>query len=289
MKHTLFLLIIGTLILTSCKEKQTEERPQLMVTIEPIRYFTEAITGNQYKVNSMVPQGVSPETYDPTPQQLLELSNSKALFYTGYLGFEQAWMKRLQENAPNTRFFNLSDRIQLMQETTAHHGHTHPGGIEPHIWNSPQNALVLIENICRALCDLDSTNATSYRANLEMEREKIEETDRQIKEILSGPTRSKAFMIYHPTLSYFAKEYNLTQLSIENEGKEPSPRHLKNLIETAKEMGVKVIFIQPEFDKRNATLIAKEIGAKLIPINPLSYDWHQELIRIAQALNPSLK
>lgn len=289
MKPLFFIFVISTLMLISCKVKNPEDKTLLTVTIEPIRYFTEVLAGDKYTVNSMVPRGVSPETYDPTPQQLLDLSNSQALFYTGYLGFEQSWMKRLQENAPDTRFFNLSEQVQLMQDTESHSGHTHSGGIEPHIWSSPQNAQVLITNIYRALCHLDSTNTAYYQANYELEKQKIVETDKQIRELLSRPTSSKAFMIYHPTLSYFAKAYGLTQLSIEDEGKEPSPYHLKNLIETAKEKEVKVIFIQPEFDKRNATLIAQETGAKLISINPLSYDWHQELIRIAEALNQPLR
>lgn len=285
MKRLFFIWMMALLALSSCKTKSTEERAQIMVTIQPLQYFAEAIAGDRYQIHCMVPQGVSPETYDPTPQQLMDLSNSQALFYTGYLGFEQLWMQRLQENAPDTRFFKLSDRMQLIKETETHSGHAHVGGVEPHIWSSPRNALILVENIYRALCDLDSINSTYYQSNLELERQKIEETDKQIKSILSQPNRSKAFMIYHPTLSYFAQEYGLTQLSIEEEGKEPSPGHLKELIETAREKKVKVIFIQPEFDKRNATVIAKEIGAELISINPLSYVWHQELIRIAKALN----
>ncbi len=91
-------------------------------------------------------------------------------------------------------------------------------------------------------------------------------------------------MIYHPALSYFARDYGLHQISIEAGGKEPSPSQLKELMQTCKKEGVRVIFVQEEFDKSNAELIAKETGTKIVRINPLSYDWKGEMIRIAQAL-----
>ena len=281
--HIIFI-VLSLLICSSCAEKPKEDKQQLTVTIEPIKYFTEALVGDKYTVNVMVPNGTSPETYDPTPQQLVRLSKSKALFYTGYLGFEQLWMERLQENAPETTFYNLSKGIPLIQEEKEHEGHTHKGGIEPHIWNSPNNALVILKNIYMGLIDIDPENKDFYKENYELEKQKIASTSQHIASILNESDQSKAFMIYHPALSYFAQEYGLIQLSIEEGGKEPSPFHLKELIKTAKENNVKVIFIQPEFDQKNAAIIAKEIGAILVPINPLSYNWHEEIIHIAEAL-----
>ena len=279
-------LFTSLLLLGACSSTKKEEIERITVTIEPIRYFTEVLVGDLYEVSCMVPKGASPETYDPTPQQLIDLTHSQALFYTGYLGFEQLWIDRLQSNAPETRFFNLSKQIDLIHEGgMEHHGHQHLGGIEPHLWNSPKNALVLIENIYNALCSLDSTHIEHYKLNYEKEKQRIIETDQKIKSILSQPGTSKSFMIYHPALTYFAQAYNLTQLSIEEEGKEPSPSQLKKLLDQATEYQVKIIFIQPEFDIKNAKMIANEIGAKIVPINPLSYNWHEEMINVAKALN----
>lgn len=279
-------LFTSLLLLGACSSTKKEEIERITVTIEPIRYFTEVLVGDLYEVSCMVPKGASPETYDPTPQQLIDLTHSQALFYTGYLGFEQLWIDRLQNNAPETRFFNLSKQIDLIHEGgMEHHGHQHLGGIEPHLWNSPKNALVLIENIYNALCSLDSTHIEHYKLNYEKEKQRIIETDQKIKSILSQPGTSKSFMIYHPALTYFAQAYNLTQLSIEEEGKEPSPSQLKKLLDQATEYQVKIIFIQPEFDVKNAKMIANEIGAKIVPINPLSYNWHEEMINVAKALN----
>lgn len=287
MNKIIFTLFTSLLLLgASCSSPQKKSATQITVTIEPIRYFTEVLVGDLYEVSCMVPKGASPETYDPTPQQLIDLTHSQALFYTGYLGFEQLWIDRLQNNAPETRFFNLSKQIDLIHEgVMEHHGHQHLGGIEPHLWNSPKNALVLIENIYNALCSLDSTHIEHYKLNYEKEKQRIIETDQKIKSILSQPGTSKSFMIYHPALTYFAQAYNLTQLSIEEEGKEPSPSQLKKLLDQATEYQVKIIFIQPEFDIKNAKMIANEIGAKIVPINPLSYNWHEEMINVAKALN----
>ncbi len=287
MNKIIFTLFTSLLLLgASCSSPQKKSATQITVTIEPIRYFTEVLVGDLYEVSCMVPKGASPETYDPTPQQLIDLTHSQALFYTGYLGFEQLWIDRLQSNAPETRFFNLSKQIDLIHEGgMEHHGHQHLGGIEPHLWNSPKNALVLIENIYNALCSLDSTHIEHYKLNYEKEKQRIIETDQKIKSILSQPGTSKSFMIYHPALTYFAQAYNLTQLSIEEEGKEPSPSQLKKLLDQATEYQVKIIFIQPEFDIKNAKMIANEIGAKIVPINPLSYNWHEEMINVAKALN----
>jgi zinc transport system substrate-binding protein len=91
-------------------------------------------------------------------------------------------------------------------------------------------------------------------------------------------------MIYHPALSYFARDYGLHQISIEEGGKEPSPAHLKEIIEVCKTEKVRIVFIQPEFDRRNAEVMAKETGTRIVPINPLSYNWEEEMIKIAKEL-----
>ena len=113
---------------------------------------------------------------------------------------------------------------------------------------------------------------------------RIEHTDSLISQMLSSPNADRAFMIYHPALSYFARDYNLHQIPIEAGGKEPSPTHLKNLINSCKKEKVRIIFVQPEFDRRNADLIAQQTGTRVVAINPLSYDWEEEMMNTARAL-----
>lgn len=262
-----------------------EEKPVITVTIEPQRYFTEAIAGDKFNVVCMVPKGASPEAYDPVPQQLVALSESKAYFRVGYIGFEQAWMDRLTDNAPHIRLFDTSRGIDLIFDHShaAAHG-TNARAVEPHIWTSATNARIIARNTLKALCTLDKANEAYYRARHDSLQARIQRTDSLIRERLARPGVSKAFMIYHPALSYFARDYGLKQISIEEDGKEPSPAHLKELIDLCRAEKAHVIFVQPEFDRRNAEIIAKQTGMRIVSINPLSYDWEAEMLNVAEEL-----
>ena len=282
MRNFIYIFII--FCLSACKPSaQSEQKPTITVTLEPLRYFTEAIAGDQYQVVSMVPKGSSPETYDPTPQQLVALNKSQAYFRIGHIGFEQTWMDRLASNSPQLKFYDTSEGIDLIRTSGHQHGdHYHAGGVEPHVWNSANNAIILAENIYQALCELDASHQSYYKERLDSLKQTIQQTDQTIRKLLQKADRT--FLIYHPALSYFARDYDLKQVSIEEEGKEPSPAQLKTLIETCRKENIHVIFVQQEFDIRNARLIADELGVTIIPINPLSYDWPTEMINVAKAL-----
>ena len=278
------ILILTLFICVACgNTTQKNEKPMLTVTLEPLRYFTEAIAGNQYQVISMVPKGSSPESYDPTPQQLIQLSKSQAYLRIGYIGFEQAWMKKLEANCPKMKVFDTSIGVDLIRGEGHWHGdHFHEGGVEPHTWNSTQNASIITDNICQALCELDTEHQAYYKHRTDSLKQIIAQTDQEIRTLLEKA--DSTFLIYHPALSYFARDYNLKQISIEENGKEPSPAQLKKLIETCRKENAHVIFVQEEFDIRNAQLIADELGVNVITINPLSYDWAEEMTRVAKAL-----
>lgn len=309
MKKIPFLLL-ALVLLAACngqkdnrKKEAKNEKPVITVSIEPLRYFTEAIVGDRFKVVSMVPKGVSPETYDPTPQQLIDLSHSKAYFRIGFIGFEQVWADKLSDNAPHLSFFNLSKGIDLIYDEAHAHQHEEPAsvpagaapkqtdhepkGVEPHIWNSTVNAQIIAGNIVKAMLTLDEGNDSLYMARYNELSRKIEYTDSLICAMLSNPKADRSFLIYHPALSYFARDYDLHQIAIEDGGKEPSPAHLQELIGAAKEEDIHVVFVQPEFDRRNAELIARQTGTQVVDINPLAYDWENEMLHIARALaNP---
>lgn len=282
MKKIIYILTL--LILSACTNTpQKKEKPIITVTIEPLRYFTKAIAGDNFQVISMVPKGSSPESYDPTPQQLVNLSQSQAYFRIGYIGFEQAWMDKLEANSPDMKVYDTSVGVDLIRGEGHWHGdHYHEGGVEPHIWNSTQNALIIAENIYKALCELNAAHQADYQKRLDALKETIRQTDKNVKAFLKNA--DKTFLIYHPALSYFARDYGLKQISMEEGGKEPSPAQLKALIETCRKEKIHTIFVQQEFDQRNAQLIANELGINIVSINPLSYNWAEEMVRVAKAL-----
>ena len=168
---TLFLLS-ACLLMAACTGRSSqasnddEAKPVITVTLEPQRYFTEAIAGDKFNIVSMVPEGSNPETYDPTPQQLVKLAKSKAYLTIGHIGFEQAWIKKLQANTPNLPFYDMSEGIDLIHEINGHtHGKEdkHAHGVEPHIWNSTRNAAILAENIYKVLCELDPASESYFQ------------------------------------------------------------------------------------------------------------------------------
>ena len=270
-------------LLLACSNKVQQENI-ITVTIEPQRYFAEQLVDSLFQIECMVPSGTSPETYDPAPAQMAKLARSKAYFCIGRIGFEEVWMDKLKQNYPQIHFFDNSKGVSLIESGHFHGDHFHAVGVDPHIWSSPKTARLIVQNMYSALIEIDAENKDFYAANLQKLLEKINTIDETITEILQNSSQ-KAFIIYHPALSYFARDYGLTQYSIETDGKEPSPEQLKSLIESAKEKGVKTVFVQQEFDKKNAELIAKETGCRLIIINPLSYEWGKEMLHIAQALS----
>ena len=283
-KRISFLMeLMALLLCMACGGKQTEESI-VTVTIEPQRFFAEKIAGDKFQIHCIVPSGQSPETYDPTPKQMVEVGNSVAYFQIGSLGFEQVWMQKIRENNPDLKIYDLSKGMSFIQEVVHHHHHhSHAHGVDPHIWSSIAGAKIIAQNMLEAFIQLDGEHADYYKSNYTALLKEINQTDTVIRQLLA-PLKERTFIIYHPTLTYFAKEFDLTQLCIEMDGKEPSPAILAQLIATAKEREVKVVFIQQEFDKKNAELIAKETDCRLEVINPLSYHWNEELIHIAKVL-----
>ena len=282
--------ILTALSLTGCSEKVADDHV-ITVTIEPQRYFAEQIAGDKYKINCVVPSGQSPETYDPTPKQMVEIGKSVAYLQIGDIGFEQVWMDKIRENNPELPVFNMSKGMKMLTEAESictgeeegHDHHHHAGGMDPHIWTCIEGAKTIAWNTLNALIQLDKDNTSYYWENYNVVYAEIEKTKLALQELLD-PLTYRTFIIYHPALTYFANEFNLTQLSIEMDGKEPTPAQLKTLVETARKDDVKIVFIQKEFDKKNAEIIAKETGCKLVSINPLDYQWHDEMIHIAKAL-----
>ena len=254
-------LLIVFLLLVACqpnkRKSETEKRPVLMVTIEPLRYFTEAIAGSRFTVESIVPRGSSPETYDPTPTQLLALADSRAYLRIGPIGFEQVWMDRLMANAPDLPVFNTSQGIDFILEDE---------GPEPHVWTSAVNARIIADNIATALCALDSTHTAEYLHRRDSLMTVIAHTDSFCHSLLSRPDADRTFLIYQEA------------------GKEPTPARLKALLDLCQKEKVNIIFVQPEFDRRNAELIARQTDTRIVPVNPLSYDWQDEITGVAKAL-----
>ena len=290
MKRFLYLIIL-CVILAGCKgtpQKQadsgkasgTEKQAvtvTVTVTISPYKYFVDQIAKGKVDVNVMVSNGNNPETYEPYAQQMMELSKSALYLKVGSIGFEQTWMKKLQDNATDMKVIDTSVGIKPAK--------TPGGNIDPHVWMSCSNARIIASNILKALCELEPKNKAFFEKNYQSLLNIIDKRDSTIKESFKkDPDLVRKFVIYHPILTYFARDYQLEQLAIEEEGREPSAAQLKSLIERARKEKIKFCLIQAEFANRNTTTFIKESHTKPMDINPLQGDWNRAMLEAALAV-----
>lgn len=288
MKRFLYLIIL-CVILAGCKgtpQKQADsgkasrtEKPAVTVTvtISPYKYFVDQIAKGKVDVNVMVSNGNNPETYEPYAQQMMELSKSALYLKVGSIGFEQTWMKKLQDNAPDMKVIDTSVGIKPAK--------TPGGNIDPHVWMSCKNARIIASNMLKALCELEPKHKTFFEKNYQSLLSIIDKRDSTIKESFKeNPDLVRKFVIYHPILTYFARDYQLEQLAIEEEGREPSASQLKSLIERARKEKIKFCLIQAEFANRNTTTFIKESYTKPMDINPLQGDWNRAMLEAALAV-----
>ena len=265
-RYVVLMVTAGTLF--SCSSAKNDNANKITVSIEPLRYLTEQIVGDRFEVVTMVPKGSSPETYEPTARQMTDLSESILYIKVGELGFERTWMPRLTSNAPHITVVNSSEGI------TSHIGD------DPHSWMSARNAIIMAHNIYEAVKRIDVKDSVFFRQRLDSLCNVIHATDKYIRQT-TAQAHCKSFIIYHPALTYFASDYGLEQLALEEHGREPSAAELEQIISTARAKGVKTMFIQREFANRNVDIITNAIGARKVEINPLGYDWNKEMRRIA--------
>lgn len=276
-KFPLLLLLIP--FFWGCKHEKLDNKPLISVSIEPLRNIVEHLAGDYYKVVTLTPVGASPETYEPTPKQLMDVSNSKLYFAIGTLGFEKQQLERMKETAPTLKIYTVSDGISLL--SVQHEGHG--DSTDPHIWMSPKNVVQMARNVCNALCQNDPEHTAVYKKKMADLERHADEVDRRIR-LMVSKVRYRNFLIYHPALAYFANEYGFRQLTIEQDGKEPSSEHLATIISEAKAAEVHIIFLQREFKGRSVKSFSEATGARVVIINPLAYRWDNEAIAIAKAL-----
>jgi zinc transport system substrate-binding protein len=285
MRKIFFLLI--TCFLISCRSSTTDSDNKIItVSIAPFKFFVEQIAGDDFKVNVMVPAGADPHIYEPFPEQINKLRKSVAYISNGYLGFEMTWLDRFYETNMAMKRLSLGDKIDPI---FADHriDKVHSEGADPHYWVSPRCALVIALSVKGLLCELNPEQMNTYENNYQLLVSKIREVDNKAREFFTGSTH-KSFMIYHPNLAYIARDYDLEEIPVEYEGKEPPPSRMRELIDRARKDNLKTIFVQKEYDTKNAKAIASEIGAKIILIDPLSENWQTSTVDIIDALQKSL-
>jgi zinc transport system substrate-binding protein len=236
---------------------------RISVSILPQAYFVERVAGLRARVHVMIPKGASPETYEPTPQQLVALSDSQFYVTVGAPGFpfEEKYLKTVLGQNRKIRIVNMSDGMTYREE-------------DPHVWTSPAAVMIAARNIERSLTAYDPSHGDEYRKNFQAFLADIDALDREIKRTLAGK-KGAAFMVYHPAWGYFADEYGLVQLAVEEEGKPVNAAHIRKMVDLARGKGIRAILVQKGFDTKSARAIARDIGGEVVETDPLERDWLQ--------------
>lgn len=258
-----------------------DDKLSVFVTILPQKYFVEQIGGETVKVSVLVQPGKSAETYEPTPRQMTEFSQAKLYISIG-MPFEEIWLPKLKANNPQMRFVDARENITLRKLETIHHHDDHEHGLfDPHIWLSPAFVEIMAKQIEKNLIELNPPNTQQYQQNKQQFIQKLKQLDQNIRILFKG-LKNKKFMVFHPAWGYFADAYQLQQIPIEMEGKEPSSKTLGLLIEKAKQEKISAIFVQQQINQRPAQSIAKAINAQVISVDPLAENYLENLFQVAQ-------
>ena len=275
---TIFLMMI-LLILGCSSNRENKGDKTIYVTITPLKAIIEEITCGDFDVEVIVPDGASPETYEPTARQLAQINESRLIFTTGLIDFEQSIVERIEDD---NKIINLSEGIELIEGSCSHHHGDHHHGIDPHIWTSPKALRAMVENAKEIIMDEFPDNE-EYAEAADRLIERIDALDRMCHERITA-SGVQAIMIYHPAYTYYARDYGIEQIAIEHDGKEPTPKQLTSLSDKGEAMGIKTIFHQPQYSADKVSAIAEEIDADIVQTDPLAEDIISEIERVTEII-----
>jgi len=228
---------------------------QAISSFNPLHEFSQIVGGEKIDVTLLVPVGVEPHDWEPTIKDVQQMHKSDFIIING-IGFEN-WVDNLIENNYQGTIVDTSKQIPI-KET------------DPHIWLNPVFAINQVGNIALAFSNSDPENGEYYMTNAAKYSEKLHSLDSKIRTDLTDCKRD--FIAFHDAFSYFADEYDLNQHTIvatTNSHGEVTAKTLENVISTARELNIKVIFSEESVNTKTSQIIANEIGGKVLVLSPL--------------------
>ena len=283
----LIALIVSIVSLSGCiSQKDAHSQVRVATTIIPLGEFVQAVGGDRVSVTVLVPPGADPHTFEPAPSQIQAVADADVYVENG-AGLE-SWMGSILQVNPHMLVIDTSKGISLLTGTG---GEDTAGGInaaDPHIWLTPRDAIIQVRNICDGLVQFDPSDKDYYINNRESFIKKLEDLDVYLNSTFAG-TKEKKFIVLHPAWTYFARDYGLTQIAIEAEEKEPGPRYLAEVVDTAKANNITTVFVEPQYNPKSAEVIANEINGKVISIDDLAPNYIDNLRSVGEKIAQSLR
>ena len=255
----IYIALLIAIVCGGCTSRRQADGEPLYVSILPLRSLVQGIVGDDFDIEVLVPPGASPETFEPTPRQFVGLNKARMVFNVGLIDFETTLLAKIEDQA---KVVNLSRGIELIAGTCSHgsHGHTHTHGIDPHVWTSPRALQKMAENAYEAIREA-YPDSVKYETNYRLLQQELKALDERTAARIAA-SDVEYFIIYHPALTYYARDYGLRQIAIEADGKEPSAKQLTQLIRQAREDGVRRILYQSQFPASAVEVIARDIDAE---------------------------
>lgn len=250
---------------------------RVVVSVAPQEEFVKAVGKDKVQVTVMVPSGSDPHTYEPRPQQMQELSQAQLYLMVGSpLEFELTWMDKMRAMNPQMKVVNTSQGINFINQGES--------SGDPHVWVSPRNAKIMVENTYQALVEVDPDNQRYYQENRDQYLKELDQLDQNLTHSLQK-VKSKKILVYHPAWAYLCRDYGLEQVAIEKEGKEPTSQELAQLVDQARQDNITLVFVSPQHNQRNAQVIADELGGEVVVVDPLARDYLENLAQVAMAFS----
>jgi zinc transport system substrate-binding protein len=277
------------LLLFSCNSRPHNDKLSVMVSIVPQKYFVEQIGAEFVDVSVLVEAGANPHMYSPRPRQIEELLRAKVYFLIGQ-HFEEIIIDKLSEELKDVRLVNTIKNITL-RTFEQHAGQTpeeQHGATDPHTWLNPLYVIQQARIICDTLKEIDPLHKSEYEANYAILEQKLKNLHKNIQSILE-PLKGETFFVFHPAYGYFADAYGLVQVAVEAGGKAVSAKKLGAILELMKEKKTRVIFSQPQTAETNVKAIAETVGARVVILDPLAYDYQENLLSMAREIKNSLQ
>ncbi len=309
MFFSVLLVLASAVMVSGCSlgGETSESDFEVAVSIQPYIPLVEGIVQENTEVFSIVPEGYSPELYEPTPQEMKRLASAQLVVLNGDLPYEEKLETVLREANPDVKIIHLNDRLTAdeLLPLAHHHDSAHPKGGEydheheevarkklgqeselhdPHTWLSPTLMMQQVPEIAVALTEIDPDSAQVYADNAVTVVTQLEELSATLHNILDRH-EGRAFAVYHPAFTYFAKEFHLEQHYIEVDGREPSAAELKAQIEAIKGQKITTILLEKQFATHTAEAVAEELGVGVTLVDPLSTEYFQSLLFFGKQLD----
>lgn len=278
---------------SACRHSgESNDKVTIAVSLPPQAELLRAIGGDSINIVTLLRADSNPETFETSVSDLKSVASAQAYFKIGNLPFEETLTTKIGKSAPNLTFFDNSKGISLISGTHSHsHSdeghHDHHNGndpVDPHTWSSVKNLKIIAANMCESLSEIDPKRAAFYADNHARLQHRLDSIDKAIEYRISSSAEGSSFLIWHPSLSYFARDYGLRQITLGEENKDMSAKRLRDNIMKAADTNVKAIFIQKNFDPAQAENVAMQLNITPVEINPLSADWEGELNNVTNAI-----